>query len=341
LTSKKSKNENVEGIYFSKHDLIDFNCLNFNLFKRTEWKNDSEARFNIFSDNKVTQLLKLIEHSSEPLEKFISTSLGITPYDKYKGHSEKLITKREFHSTKKLSKQYVHLISGKNIHHYYITDGVDEYLKYGEWLGAPREKKYFEHPKIIVRQIVSGNNLKIVAGYSEKKHYFTQIGFSLISKTGDKERLKFILCLLNSMLLCFYHKNKFLDIEKVVFQKILIANCKLLPIKLTEYQNLFSIVAGYLIFLADSNISKTSFFKSLIDAMVYELYFPDEIKAAAADVLKHLTHLPELKDDWSDAQKLEIIEQVYREFSNPAHPVAIAMERQKTVPEVRIIEGLD
>jgi hypothetical protein len=33
---------------------------------------------------------------------------------------------------------------------------------------------------------------------------------------------------------------------------------------------------------------------------------------------------------------LKTIEKVYQEFSNPAHPVAIAMD----VPEVRIIEGL-
>jgi hypothetical protein len=32
---------------------------------------------------------------------------------------------------------------------------------------------------------------------------------------------------------------------------------------------------------------------------------------------------------------------VYQELSDPAHPVSIAIEKMKTVPEVRIIEGLD
>jgi len=58
-------------------------------------------------------------------------------------------------------------------------------------------------------------------------------------------------------------------------------------------------------------------------------------------VLKHLTNLSELKDDLSDEKKLKTIEKVYQELSDPKHPVAIAMERQKTVEEVRIIEGLD
>ena len=38
---------------------------------------------------------------------------------------------------------------------------------------------------------------------------------------------------------------------------------------------------------------------------------------------------------------MKTIENVYQGLSDPKHPVAIAMERQKTVKEVRIIEGLD
>jgi len=51
--------------------------------------------------------------------------------------------------------------------------------------------------------------------------------------------------------------------------------------------------------------------------------------------------LPELKDVCPDEKKLAVIAKVYRELSDPKHPVSIAMKKQKTVPEVRIIEGLD
>ena len=39
-------------------------------------------------------------------------------------------------------------------------------------------------------------------------------------------------------------------------------------------------------------------------------------------------------------KKLKTIGEVYKELSDPKYPVSIAMERQKIVPEVRIIEGL-
>jgi len=80
--------------------------------------------------------------------------------------------------------------------------------------------------------------------------------------------------------------------------------------------------------------------------MVYELYFPDEIKAAGCEVLKHLPELKDLpaedsaqKDDWSDEQKLAAIENLHRELSDPAHPVAVAMKKMHDIPEMRIIEG--
>jgi len=46
-------------------------------------------------------------------------------------------------------------------------------------------------------------------------------------------------------------------------------------------------------------------------------------------------------DDWSTEKKLAIIEKVYKELSDQKHPVSVAVERMKKVPEVRIIEGLD
>ena len=75
--------------------------------------------------------------------------------------------------------------------------------------------------------------------------------------------------------------------------------------------------------------------------MVYELYFPDELKSAGCEVLKHLNNLPELKDDWSYEQKLATIEKVYKELSDPTHPASIAMNKMRDIPDVNIIEGLD
>jgi adenine-specific DNA-methyltransferase len=88
-----------------------------------------------------------------------------------------------------------------------------------------------------------------------------------------------------------------------------------------------------------SNELFNRFFEELIDALVFELYFLEETKEAGCEVIKHLGNLPELKEDWSDEKKLEVIDKVYRELSDPLHPVSLAMAKMQEIEEVKIIEG--
>jgi len=236
---KNNTCKEVCGFVYHSNDSVDMSRVQFSKYNISNWKQDGNLIFNIFADTRVVAILRKIEKGNSPMGNFVETSLGITPYDKAKGHSKELIKNREFHSTIKLDDAYVPLTSGKNIHPYYVEDDAKEYLKYGEWLGAPREERFFTSEKIIVRQIVDGK-LNIIAGYSNKSHYFTQIGFSILPKQGSNISCKFLVALLNSKLICFYHKNKFLDPEKVVFQKILIANFKRIPLVVPANQTIFS-----------------------------------------------------------------------------------------------------
>lgn len=271
--SNQESDNCVKGKYFANHDKIDFGNISFVEINRDKWIRDESSRFNIFNDDKTLQILNKIEIGTEPISDYVDFTLGITPYDKYKGHTEDLIKNREFHSDKKLSKDYVPLISGKNIHKYYITTEIEEYLKYGNWLGAPREQKFFENSKIVVRQILAGNDQRIIAGYSNTPVYFTQIGFSLISKSGNENDLKFLLSILNSNLMSYYHRSKFLDKEKIVFQKILIANCKVFPIKITSSKKEFITVVDKILEAKRKNPdANTTVYEKEIDQLVYKLY---------------------------------------------------------------------
>ena len=46
-------------------------------------------------------------------------------------------------------------------------------------------EKFFIKPRIIVRQIVSGEDMTIFAGYSDESLYHTQIGFSIIENEEE------------------------------------------------------------------------------------------------------------------------------------------------------------
>lgn len=289
LLRKNSNSKEVMSLYFKNDEKTTLENLKFRKQNKVEWQKDPLCKFNIFQNSLEAVILKLIESDSETLDKSVKFSLGITPYDKAKGHSQSDIKNRVFHSDKKESDEYVPLINGKNIKRFEIDLKFDEYLKYGNWLGAPRDERFFKSPKIIVRQILDGSNLRIIAGYSEEKVYFTQIGFSLISPDENTKNLKYILSILNSKLMSFYHKYKFLDIEKIVFPKILIANAKKFPIKKIDTN-----IQLYLEFLVDiniylkksvekidkysSNYQLSNFFEEVIDGLIFDLYFEEEMK---------------------------------------------------------------
>ncbi|MGN6637696.1 MAG: Eco57I restriction-modification methylase domain-containing protein [Mucilaginibacter sp.] len=272
FVSSKADDSEVLGKTFKRIDKLNFETIEFDRFAKNRWKEDSEVRFNIFSDSVTNNLISKIEANATPLSTLVDFSLGITPYDSYKGHNKELIEGRSFHSKTKDTLEHVPLISGKNIHHYYITDDVNEYLKYGSWLGAPRERKFFEEPKIIIRQILAGQDLRIVAGYSEGPHYFTQIGFSMISKASNVSLLKYLTAILNSKLMSYYHKEKYLDKEKKVFQKILIANSKTLPIKIEFKAELVSLVDKILDCVTNLDFEPIEPIMRKIDLLVYKIY---------------------------------------------------------------------
>jgi adenine-specific DNA-methyltransferase len=241
------------------------------LVPKKSWEIYDEPKFNIYISDEILKPLTKIHGKGKRLEEIADFTLGITPYDKYKGHSKELIENKEFHSDVKLSDEYKPLIKGENIVPYYVDEKENGYIKYGSWLGAPREERFFTEPRVIVRQIVSGKPPKIYAGYTDKPLYFTQIGFSIIPKSDIT--VFELTALLNSKLMNFYHKYLFLDIEKELFQKILIENCKLFPCRAFKDINSVKAIIEKIIKTKSSDAeADTTEFETNLDKMIYELY---------------------------------------------------------------------
>jgi len=232
------------------------------------WKATEECAFNIYVNQDISNILKKVRGNYPTLGEVADFSLGITPYDKYRGHSEDIIKNRRFHSSTIEDETCKPLIAGENIVRFSVSNKVKEYIKYGEWLGAPREERFFTAPRIIIRQIVSGNPLRIYAGYTDESLYFTQIGFGVIPHKEFAP--KYILTLLNSWLITFYHKYKYLDLEKELFQKILIANCKEFPIPsipLADQQPFIELADAMLALNKDLQEKRARFLRRLQDNM--------------------------------------------------------------------------
>jgi|18_taG_2_1085343.scaffolds.fasta_scaffold04712_2 type I restriction-modification system DNA methylase subunit len=250
---KDYSNDKVNTIVYNKNEKISYvDDLRTKEISKENWKQNENWNFNIYVSPEQFELLQKIPSDAVELETIADFTLGITPYDKYKGHSQEIIKSRAFHSKTKDGEEYKPLISGGNIERYYVSDEITEYIKYGDWLGAPRDERFFKSPRILIRQIVSGKPPRIYAGYTDKSLYYTQIGFGVIPNS-DTISVKSLLALINSNLINFYHKYSFLDLEKELFQKILIANCKKFPIsnRLLKKPNLFNQIIDKMIELKE------------------------------------------------------------------------------------------
>ena len=259
---KDYSNDKVNIIVYNKSEKISYvDDLRTKEISKANWKQNENWNFNIYVSPEQFELLQKIPSDSVELETIADFTLGITPYDKYRGHSQETIKSRAFHSKTKDSDVYKPLISGGNIERYYVSNEITEYIKYGDWLGASRDERFFKSPRILIRQIVSGKPPRIYAGYTDKSLYYTQIGFGVIPN-ADTISVKSLLALINSKLINFYHKYSFLDLEKELFQKILIANCKKFPIsnRLLKEPNLFNqIIEKMIEFKEEENLLINNF----------------------------------------------------------------------------------
>ncbi|MFW9873488.1 MAG: Eco57I restriction-modification methylase domain-containing protein [Candidatus Thorarchaeota archaeon] len=209
------------------------------------WLENANLIIDWWNTSKTKEIISKIEEDSVELEEICNRSLGITPYDKYKGHTNHQIQNKVFHfaeNTKNTAKNPQRLLTGKSIRRYKLEWPTSEdcWLDYGNWLGAPREWKFFSKPRILIRQIRTGIYfLRIFATIVNNSFVNTQPIFNIILKK-EKENdfyLEYILSLLNSYLMSWYYHWKFMDPGKKSQSKVLIENARKLPIKSIPKEN--------------------------------------------------------------------------------------------------------
>ncbi|MDQ3022418.1 MAG: Eco57I restriction-modification methylase domain-containing protein [Bacteroidota bacterium] len=164
-----------------------------------------------------------------------------------------------------------------NNYYPYISQGIERYLynfknefiNYGEWLAEPRKLKYFENPKLIIREIV---NPRIYATYIEEEAVVKNIAAVIISRT-EEYSLKYLLALLNSNLFTYYlfqQTPKSSNKSYPSFTSEIIKNIPIKDITLANQQPFINLVDKIL--ESKKQGKDTTALEDEIDRMVYELY---------------------------------------------------------------------
>lgn len=193
----------------------------------------------------------------------------------------------------------------------------------------------YSSQKIIFAKIA----LRTEAFYDEKGEY-ASINTNCFHSFSQDFEPKYILSWVNSTLFQFVFECFFEGLKMQGGYLLYSApnlSCLVIRKINKELQVPFVTLCDYITACIQNN-KDLSFFERLLDAMVYELYLSETIKAAGCEVLKYLDNLPELEER-EDEKNLKTIEKVYKELSDPKHPISSALLKLLTIEEINIIEG--
>jgi hypothetical protein len=225
------------------------------------------------------------------------------------------------------------LIRGKDVSRYNIKY-AGKYIWYRPELmqekkgAGPRNIDYFlGKEKIVIKDVAN----KIEATIDRNKYLTNDTLNSIYELNGAK--FTYILALLNSEVINIWYKNIFssgLHIKLNEMKEIPVAT-----IQINDETTIDKIVE-YLLILKSGIIK--SYFEAVLNASIYQLYFPEEIKSAGKEILKHLGDLKPITDEMSEEKKLAIIQSEFERLYDPNHPVRFAIETLDSVEEIRIIK---
>jgi len=208
------------------------------------------------------KIVTTIDSVGSRLNDFFDVTQGYIPYrladlEKTYGEKGKLIMEEQrWHSDRKIDESYQIEIKGENINKFECRhSGV--YVKYGKHVGTYVDMKFFESPRLLVREIIN----PLMACYVEDT-YVNDPGIINIIKKDDNGTfsLKVLWCILNSKLSTYFLLHFAPKASKGLFPKVLITDMNKFP-------------------LPKNNDNNKSFFDELENC--YEQIFANEGKVIA------------------------------------------------------------
>jgi REP element-mobilizing transposase RayT len=188
--------------------------------------NEVDNILSLFSQNKKEKLIIQKIQKNKKLKEFFEVSQGLIPYDKYRGHDEYTIKNRIWHSDFQKDETYKKELKGGDVNRYNINWNGNLWISYGDWLAAPRNKKYFTSKRVLVREITAD---KLFCGYTNDEFYNTPSAINIIDEKGILS-LKYSLTLLNSKLIGWLHNKVSPKANKGLFPKILVNDVRIIPL---------------------------------------------------------------------------------------------------------------
>lgn len=213
----------------------------------------------------------------------------------------------------------------------------------------PKNSTLFDKEKLVSPDISLGGNF---AYDQDGQFYMTTTVYGYIKNQQITEDYRFWLGLMNSKLVWFYiqQTGTVLANGYYRYKPAYLDNFPVPEIINPQLEKLVIILVDYVCYIKKHiNIKlaahardavMASYFEQIIDALVYELYFPNEIHEAGHQFIQVLQkeNLPEIKS-LQDPQHLRVIRQIFEHLFHTEHPLRKSLFFLDSLELIRIIEG--
>lgn len=227
-------------------------------------------------------------------------------------------------------------LEGRDIGSYRIKP-IHSYLNYDpKLLHRPRTAQVFDVPEKLLLQRITGGSHPLKAAYDNKQYYNKESINNVILLENSGYEYKYILALLNSKLINWYYTKQFtnesrltVNLSKEYLSQIPIAKAS------ERVQKQFSQVVDYLLCvnifetLIDQYVSNdhiATAFTEVVDAMVYELYFPSEFSKEGLYISKNVETIFTPIDPEDVESTLPHIQDAYQQLRQKDNPVRNALK---------------
>ncbi|MFA6373771.1 MAG: N-6 DNA methylase, partial [Methanothrix sp.] len=226
----------VEAILFPRDielESISIEHSKINRFTQSDWNNNEASMFNIDSDQDARKVISKIQDNETTLRDICDFSVGIQAYDICTGQDRDIIENRAYHCDFQKDETYIRELSGRDVSRYYYEWPGKSWISYGSWLAHPRQAKFFQGNRILVREITSKEKYMIHATYVTDKYinYKTVLNI-ILNKIGREYGFSdlFILGIINSALISWYFPLASNKLVTKNFPRISILDLKRFPI---------------------------------------------------------------------------------------------------------------
>lgn len=192
--------------------------------------------FPIYANPIALSLIQKIRAKNQNLSELADVVWGVKIYEKSKGIPAQNGTEsdfKSFHSPIKTKKTHRPLLGGSEINRYRLN-WKGGYVDYGKWLAAPRSPIWFEGERIVVREVTAGG---VIQGTLIQDDFVFSNSVDGIRLITNDISIKFLLGLINSKLISYYHLNTSANAFKGTFPKLLLQDLRALPIPIITSTN--------------------------------------------------------------------------------------------------------